>query len=103
MHIQHDDWGRHGGTPSGPARATDWVNPAVWRRDDMQAALAARDIASVYRLLQRFGVSQRMIADRAGQSQSEVSEILAGRRVLSYDVLLRIADGLGVARGLMGL
>jgi transcriptional regulator with XRE-family HTH domain len=79
------------------------VDPAVWRRDDMLAALAARDIAAVYRILQRFGVSQQKIANRTGQSQSEVSEILAGRRVISYDVLARIADGLGIRRELVGL
>ncbi len=35
--------------------------------------------------------------------QSEVSEVLAGRRVMAYDVLVRIAEGLGVERGWMGL
>ena len=68
----------------------------------MRAALAARDIAAVFRLLQRVGVSQRRIAALTGQSQSEISEILAGRQVVSYDVLTRIADGLGVARGSSG-
>jgi transcriptional regulator with XRE-family HTH domain len=33
-----------------------------------------------------------------GQSQSEISEILAGRRVVSVDVLERVADGLGTPR-----
>ena len=37
-------------------------------------------------------------------SQSEISEIISGRRaVVSYDVLVRIGDGLGVPRGWMGL
>jgi transcriptional regulator with XRE-family HTH domain len=58
----------------------------------------------VYRLLQRFGVAQRRIAALTDQSQSEVSEIIAGRRVVvSFDVLARIAEGLGVPRGWMGL
>jgi transcriptional regulator with XRE-family HTH domain len=70
----------------------------------MRLALAHRDIATVYRLLQRVGVSQRAIAARTGQSQSEISEIIAGHRVVvSYDVLVRIAVGLGVPRGWMGL
>lgn len=69
----------------------------------MRAALAARDIAAVFRLLQRVGVSQRRIAALTGQSQSEISEILSGRNVVSYDVLTRIADGLGVPRGHLGL
>jgi transcriptional regulator with XRE-family HTH domain len=69
----------------------------------MRYALATHDIGTVYRLLQRYGVSQRRIAARVEQTQSEISEILGGRRVVSYDVLVRIADGLGVPRGWMGL
>jgi transcriptional regulator with XRE-family HTH domain len=84
-------------------RVQDRVDPAMWRRPDMRAALAARDIATVFRLLQRVGVSQRRIAALTGQSQSEISEILGGRHVVSYDVLARIADGLGVPRGQLGL
>ena len=75
----------------------------TWRQREMRAALAARDISTVYRLLRRVGVSQRQIAAMTGQSQSEVSEILKGRQVMAYDVLARIADGLGVPRGFMGL
>jgi transcriptional regulator with XRE-family HTH domain len=69
----------------------------------MLYALAIHDIATVYRLLQRFGVSQRQIAARTVQTQSEISEILSGRRVVAYDVLVRISEGLGVPRGWMGL
>src|SRR4051795_11335954 len=84
-------------------RTQDRVDPALWHRTDMRIALAARDIAGVFRLLQRVGVSQRRIAALTGQSQSEISEILAGRQVVSYDVLARIADGLGAGRGQLGL
>jgi plasmid maintenance system antidote protein VapI len=84
--------------------ARDHIDPKVWQRTDMRRYLAARDIGSVYRLLQRFGVSQRAIAARTGQSQSEISEIIAGlRRVISYDLLVRIAIGLDIPRGWMGL
>ncbi len=69
----------------------------------MRAALTARDIGAVYRLLGRQGVSQRQIALLTGQSQSEVSEIRKGRRVRDVGVLERIADGLGVPRAWMGL
>ncbi|MFE2752447.1 helix-turn-helix domain-containing protein [Actinosynnema sp. NPDC059335] len=69
----------------------------------MRDALARREISAVYRLLRRHGVSQRQIAALTGQSQSEVSEILKGRQVMAYDVLARIAQGLGVPRGYMGL
>jgi transcriptional regulator with XRE-family HTH domain len=84
-------------------RTVEQLDRAMWQRVDMRTALAARDVATVFRLLQRFGVSQRRIAALTGQSQSEVSEILGGRHVVSYDVLTRIADGLGVPRGQLGL
>ncbi len=69
----------------------------------MRAALAQRDIARVFKILTRHGVSQRQIANLTGQSQSEVCEILKGRRVQAYDLLLRIATGLGIPREAMGL
>jgi transcriptional regulator with XRE-family HTH domain len=81
---------------------------SVWQlqrlaTEDARRALAERDIAAIYRLLIEVGVNQRQIAELTGQSQSEVSEILKGRRVMAYDVLVRIAEGLGVPRAWMGL
>ncbi|MGH3772518.1 MAG: transcriptional regulator [Pseudonocardiaceae bacterium] len=75
----------------------------TWNEPEMKRALADRDISSVYRLLRRVGISQRHIAALTGQSQSEVSEILKGRQVMAYDVLVRISGGLGIPRGYMGL
>jgi tetratricopeptide (TPR) repeat protein len=69
----------------------------------MRAALAVRDIAAVFRLLKRLGISQRRMAGLTGQSQPEVSDIVRGRVVMSYDLLARIAGGLGIPPGLMGL
>jgi transcriptional regulator with XRE-family HTH domain/tetratricopeptide (TPR) repeat protein len=69
----------------------------------MHAALRDRNIGAVFALLRRHGVSQRRIAILTSQSQSEVSDIAKGRQVMAYDVLARIADGLGIPRGLMGL
>jgi transcriptional regulator with XRE-family HTH domain len=66
-------------------------------------ALARRDITTVYRLLNEAGVPQRDIAAMAGQRQSEVSEILSGRQVMGYDVFVKIAKGLDIPRGLVGL
>ncbi|MDR7301943.1 helix-turn-helix transcriptional regulator [Haloactinomyces albus] len=79
------------------------VTPDIWNGREMRDALASRNISDIYKLLRRNGVSQRQIAAATGQSQSEVSEILKGRQVMAYDVLARIADGLGVPRGYMGL
>jgi transcriptional regulator with XRE-family HTH domain len=79
------------------------VTQDKWEQQEMRAALSTRDISTVYRLLRKHGVSQRQIAALTGQSQSEVSEILKGRQVMAYDVLARIADGLSIPRGYMGL
>jgi hypothetical protein len=80
------------------------IDPKLWERPDRRRFLAVRDIAGVYRLLQRHGVSQRAIAALTGQSQSEIPEILSrGRQVSSYDLLVRIGEGLNIQRGWMGL
>ena len=57
----------------------------------------------MFKLLRRVGTSQRAIASLTGLAPSEVYEISRGRRVMAYDVLCRIADGLGVPRGYLGL
>ena len=79
------------------------IDPGVWQQPEMRRALAARDVGAVYRGLRDVGITQRQIAALTGQSQSEVSEILKGRRVMAYDVLARIAEGLGIPRERMGL
>ncbi|MGH4020633.1 MAG: helix-turn-helix domain-containing protein [Pseudonocardiaceae bacterium] len=79
------------------------INPALLESPGMLAALARQDVATIYRWLEQGGVSQRQIARRTGQSQSEICEIIKGRKVGMYDVLVRICDGLGVPRWLMGL
>ena len=69
----------------------------------MRAAVTVRDFTRVYRLLQKIGFSQQKIAALTGQSQPEVSAIIHGRKVMAYDVLLRLVEGLGIPRGLAGL
>jgi transcriptional regulator with XRE-family HTH domain len=86
---------------TGPQEAR--LSRETWDEPDMRRALADRDISAIYRLLRRVGMSQRHIAALTGQSQSEVSEILRGRQVMAYDVLVRVADGLSIPRGYMGL
>ncbi|MGH3910801.1 MAG: helix-turn-helix domain-containing protein [Pseudonocardiaceae bacterium] len=82
---------------------SEQIEPATWDEPVMHRALAARDVSAVYRLLCDAGLSQTEISRLTGQSQSEVSEILNGRKVMSYAVLERICDGLGIPRGHMGL
>lgn len=84
--------------------ADDGAAPPWYTRPEARELLAERDIGAVYRLLHQGGVSQREIARRTGQSQSEVSEIIHGtRQVRDVTVLERIADGLGVPRPFLRL
>jgi transcriptional regulator with XRE-family HTH domain len=69
----------------------------------MRVALSRQDVGTVYRLLQATGYSQHLIAELVGQSQPEVSQITHGRQVRAYDVLVRIALGLGIPPGYLGL
>ena len=78
-------------------------DPATWDWPEMQMAVVARDFTKVFRLLQRIGYPQQRIGALTGQSQPEVSAIIHGRKVMAYDVLLRVVDGLGIPRGMAGL
>ncbi len=69
----------------------------------MRRALATHDLTEVYRRLVAAGLNQRQISQLTGQRPSEISEIVNGRAVQSVVVLERIADGLDVPRGWMGL
>jgi len=89
--------------PTSDARLTPQIDPRLYDREDVRRTLTERDIGALYGALNDAGVPQRQIAELTGQSQSEVSEIVKGRRVLAYNVLVRIANGLGISRGLMGL
>jgi len=80
------------------------IDPALYRREDVRRILAERDVGALYRVLRdAAGLAQRRIAALTGQSQSEVSEIIKGRRVRDVTVLERIAEGLRIPRELMGL
>ena len=83
----------------------DPADSVLYRRGDMRRVLAGWDIAALYQALSDgAGLSQRQIAARAGQTQSEVSEILSGRRgVESHRVLRRIVGGLDIPPEMMGL
>jgi antitoxin component HigA of HigAB toxin-antitoxin module len=59
----------------------------MWTSPDLRVAFARHDIGTVFRLMQRYGHSQRAIAALTGITQAEVSEIINGRRrVLAYTV-----------------
>jgi hypothetical protein len=71
--------------------------------DEARLWLATHDLTRVFRRLVRGGVSQRQIADLTGQRPASVAEIVDGRQVQAYGLLVRIADGLVIPRGHMGL
>jgi hypothetical protein len=78
------------------AATTFAVPEQLWETDAMLEALAARDVAQIFRLIQReTRVSQTHLGVATGLSQAQVSEIIGGaRRVSSIDVLTRITAGL---------
>jgi hypothetical protein len=99
-------------TAPGPAVAERAVRPVVptrsdlpdlWEQHEMRAALALRDITTVYRLLTHHGVPRGRIAALTGQPDHDVDRILSGAKVESYDTLTGIANGLGIPPGYMGL
>ena len=98
-------------TAPGPAVRERAVQPAdvrpdlpdVWEEHEVRAALASRDITTVYRLLLRHGVPRARIATLTGQSPDDVDRAVTGARVESYDTLVDIATGLGIPLGYMGL
>jgi hypothetical protein len=79
-------------------------DPQIWNYPLMRAALRRHDFTTVYRLLVlEFGYSQNRIGRFTDQSQPEVSAIIHGRRVISYSVIARITDGLGIPRAHVGI
>ncbi|TLP54504.1 helix-turn-helix domain-containing protein [Microbispora triticiradicis] len=62
----------------------------------MLAALKARDIGAVFRLVRQYGgLSQTAIGSLTGYSQGKVSAIMSGsQQVTALEVFERIADGL---------
>ncbi|MEJ2854463.1 MULTISPECIES: hypothetical protein [unclassified Saccharothrix] len=79
------------------------VLPHLWEQDDVRDVLARREIAPLYRLLLRQGLSLDRLVALTGQSRADVAAVVAGRPVEDYDTLTRIAEGLGVPKGYMGL
>jgi transcriptional regulator with XRE-family HTH domain len=76
----------------------------MWTLTEMRVALARHDIGTVFRIMQRHGLPQREIAALTGITQSEVSEIICGRRKIhGYAVLNRLVEGLRLPRGWVGL
>lgn len=74
------------------------VPAGFWDDADVRVALSRRSIADLFRIVQRAtGATQSQIGFTTGLSQAQVSEIISGsRKVMSVDVLARIATGLAM-------
>lgn len=85
------------------------VEPSWWTSEafdgrPMTDVLRDRDFGSVFAFLGSRGWSRAAISAATGLSETRVRAILQGKqRITSYDVLERIADGLMIDRGLLGL
>ncbi|WP_239406152.1 helix-turn-helix domain-containing protein [Frankia sp. Cj3] len=82
------------------------VSERLLSRDDMRAALAARDFGAAFRLMRKYdGASQDRIASGVeGLSQSRVSKIMRGEdRIATLDLIERITDALRIPGALLGL
>ncbi|MGR8010417.1 helix-turn-helix domain-containing protein [Streptomyces hypolithicus] len=77
----------------------------VLDRADVRAALIEHDFAAAFALIKKWGgLSQNRIASACQLTPGKVSTIISGsQRVTSFDVVRRIADGLRIPGGLLGL
>lgn len=66
--------------------------------------LAAHDVGAIFRFLKTRGWSRAAIAAATGLTETRVRAVSQGKQyITSYEVLERIAEGLHIERGLMGL
>ncbi|RKF28254.1 hypothetical protein [Micromonospora globbae] len=81
-----------------------WWTSGRWEGRPIREFLERRDVAAIFRFLHARGVSYGAIAALVGVSANRAAEIAKGaRQVTAYEVLERIALGLGIPRAAMGL
>lgn len=94
---------------SGRIETGDMIDPRWWREGvadgkPMPEILAGRDVGAVFRFLRGMGWSLTALCGATGLSESRVRAVMhQTQRITSYDVLERVALGLGIPRGAMGL
>jgi hypothetical protein len=74
-----------------------------WFTPQLRPALAERDFTAIYRMLRRYGYTQHQLSVLTGHSQPQVSATVNGRPVMAYQVMKRVADGLGIPPCLLGM
>jgi transcriptional regulator with XRE-family HTH domain len=81
-----------------------WWLSAVWHGRPVHEALHKHDTAELFGFLEAHGWSQAAIATATGLSANRVRAIRhRGRRITAYQELERLALGLDIDRGLLGL
>ncbi|MEJ3745556.1 helix-turn-helix domain-containing protein [Actinomycetes bacterium KLBMP 9797] len=81
-----------------------WWTEGVFEGRPVRHLLAKHDIGAVFRFLKTRGWSRAAIAAATGLSETRVRAVAQGKQqIASYDVLARIAAGLNIERGLLGL
>jgi hypothetical protein len=85
------------------------IDPTWWRDgmvdgQPIREAIASRDVGAILRFLRGLGWSVPALAAATGLSEPRVRAIMRGtQRITSYEVLERVAVGLCIPRGAMGL
>jgi transcriptional regulator with XRE-family HTH domain len=81
-----------------------WWRQATFEGKSVAAALRARDMSLLFRFLRSRGYSRSRLAGCTGLAETRVRAISNGtQQVTAYEVLERIAEGLGIPRHMMGL
>lgn len=85
------------------------IDPSWWTTGSLDGQpiadiLRRRDFQAVFRFLKKRGLSRAAIAAATGLSETRVRAIWNGKQqITSYDVLERVAHGLRIERGYVGL
>lgn len=89
---------------SGNVSDPRWWTEAVVDGQAMPDVLAARDIGAVFRFLRSVGWSLTAMCAATGLKETRIRAVMNGtQRITSYEVLVRVAVGLRIPRGAMGL
>lgn len=81
-----------------------WWRQATFEGHPVASALRDHDISLLFRFLRSQGYSRSHLAGCTGLAETRVRAISNGtQHVTAYEVLERIADGLGIPRHMMGL
>jgi transcriptional regulator with XRE-family HTH domain len=81
-----------------------WWTEGVVDGRPMSDVLAARDIGAVFRFLRGKGWSLTAMCAATGLKETRIRAVMNGvQRITSYEVLVRVALGLRIPRGAMGL